>query len=120
MKGICLSIGLLTASLSYGQQKETVEQNDFLKYHYDSTVKSNWNPGLLKKINPATTTIINKDLRGQLSFTLANGDSVYQLPADRMPCVKPGNLYVYTMPVLTTKKEDANSGNAAPIPNPAN
>lgn len=115
MKGICLSIGLLTAGLSYGQQKEPIEQNDFLKYHYDSIVKSNWNPGLLKKLHQAPVTQVNSALRGQLSFTAANGDSVYVLPTDRMPCVKPGNLYVYTMPVLTTKKEAV-----APIPNPAN
>lgn len=120
MKGICLSFGLLTASLSYGQQKETVELNELLKYHYDSSAKSNWNPGLLKKLNQASLTQLNKDLRGQLSFTSANGDSVYVLTTDRMPCVKPGTLYVYTMPVLTTKKEEAIGANAAPIPNPAN
>lgn len=120
MKAIFLSIGLLTASLSYGQQKETVEQHDFLKYHFDSTAKKNWNPGLLKKRYTDAVAMANKDFRGQLSFTLANGDSLYQLPADRMPCVKPGNLYVYTMPVITSKKEDIKSANAAPIPNPAN
>lgn len=120
MKGVCLSIGLLTSGLVSGQQKETVDLNDLLRYHYVSAAKTNWNPGLLKKLSPVTVNPVNKDLRGQLSFTLSNGDAVYQLPTDRMPCVKPGNQYTYTMPVLTRKTEETVTANAAPIPNPAN
>lgn len=118
MKGICLGLGLLAASAVSGQQKETVEVKDLLHFRYDSSKKVNWKPPVLSRPGTADVLMLNKDLKGQLDFTLANGDQVYRLPADRMPCVKPGNQYYYTMPVRTDKTATA-TDKAGSIPNPA-
>ncbi len=118
MKRICFGLGLLAVTAVSGQQKETVEVQDLLHFRYDSTMKMSWTPRLLNK--PGNTIIpLNKELKGQFDFTLMNGDQVYRLPVDRMPCVKPGNQYYYTMPVRTEKVETAPDKPGA-IPNPVN
>ena len=80
------------------------------------------NISLQKQLNPAPKPIIqpeSKDLKGQLDYQLPNGDLVFRLPTDRMPCVKPGNQLLYTMPVLPYKKEQIQPEKPGSIPNPA-
>ncbi len=118
MKGICLGMGLLAVSAVSGQQKETVEVQDLLHFRYDSSMKMSWTPRLLNKPGNSSIIPLNRELKGQPDFTLLNGDQVYRLPVDRMPCVKPGNQYLYTMPVRMEKIETAPE-KAGTIPNPA-
>ena len=118
MKGICLGLGLLAVSAVSGQQKETVEVQDLLHFRYDSSMKMKWTPRILNKPGNSSITPLNRELKGQFDFTLLNGDQVFRLPADRMPCVKPGNQYFYTMPVRTDKIETV-SDKPGGIPNPA-
>lgn len=118
MKVHCHGLCVLAVSAASGQQQEPVEKQDLLHFHFDSTKKVNWKPPFLKSPGNAGMLPLNKELKGQLNFTLTNGDQVYQLPVDRMPCVKPGNQYVYTMPVRKEKTE-ITADKAGTIPNPA-
>ncbi|HOZ70122.1 MAG TPA: hypothetical protein PK328_12190 [Chitinophagaceae bacterium] len=124
MKVIFLSIGLLAVTSVAGQQKETIDLDELIRYRYDSSLhKMKWSSEFLQKqLNPApnpNTQPESKDLKGQLDYQLPNGDLVFRLPTDRMPCVKPGNQLLYTMPVLPYKKEQIQPEKPGSIPNPA-
>ncbi|MEI9807486.1 MAG: hypothetical protein WDO16_06135 [Bacteroidota bacterium] len=60
-------------------------------------------------ITPKQQLIAN----AKLLNTLPNGNKVYALPQDNMPCVVP-NVVEFNMPVVTPQKEEAYT-----IPNPA-
>lgn len=120
MKGLFLSIGVLAVSSAIGQQKETVNLDELIRYRYDSSLhKKSWSTNqFYKQLKPAIQPE-NTDLKGQVDYQLPNGDLVFRLPTDRMPCVKPGNQLVYTMPVLPYKKEQIQPEKPGSIPNPA-
>jgi hypothetical protein len=119
MKGRFLSIGLLAATLSSGQQKETVKVDELIRYRFDTSMKKQWTSGIFHKQLQRATHPENKELTGQLSYMLPDGDQVYRLPTDQMPCIKPGHQQVYTMPVLPNPKEQLQPGKTGNIPNPA-
>ncbi len=119
MKGIMLTIGILAATAASGQQKETADLNDLIRYRFDSSMKKHWSPGLFYKQLQRATQPESKELTGQLAYMLPNGDLLYRLPTDQMPCVKPGHQQVYTMPVLPNPKEQVQPGKTGNIPNPA-
>lgn len=120
MKGIFLSIGILAVTSVAGQQKETADLDELIRYRYDSSLhKKSWSTDFFKKQLNSATHPESKDLKGQLDYQLPNGDLVFRLPTDRMPCVKPGNQLLYTMPVLPFKKEQIQPEKPGSIPNPA-
>ncbi|MDP4265551.1 MAG: hypothetical protein Q8941_23705 [Bacteroidota bacterium] len=54
----------------------------------------------------------------KLEYTLSNGNKVYELPQDNMPCLVP-NMSSYNMPVLKPDMLQFNMPNAA-VPYPCN
>lgn len=93
--------------------------NELIRYRFDTSMKKQWSSGIFNKQLQRTTHPENKELTGQLSYMLPSGDQVYRLPADQMPCIKPGHQQVYTMPVLPYEKEQIQPGKTGNIPNPA-
>jgi hypothetical protein len=82
MKVIFLSIGLLAVTSVAGQQKETIDLDELIRYRYDSSLhKMKWSSEFLQKqLNPAPNPIIqpeSKDFKGQLDYQLPNGDLVF-------------------------------------------
>ena len=60
----------------------------------------NWSPQLIPQ--------------AKLLYTLSNGNKVYSLPQDNMPCVVPDMSQYNTMAMVTPEKNQYN------MPNPAN
>jgi hypothetical protein len=117
MKKTFLIFGLVAGITAAGQQKDMVDISGLVQQRIDAMMKQKSVDGLSFKQFPQHNPL-NKDFKGVLSYQHSNGDRVYCLPTDHMPCVKPGNLQVYNMPVIRNSKELLPPGETGAIPNP--
>jgi hypothetical protein len=117
MKKTILVIGLVAGFAAAGQQKDMVDISGLVQQRIGAMMKQKTVDGLLLK-QPHQDILLNKDFKGVLSYRLSNGDLAFRLPVDHMPCVKPGNLQVYNMPVIRNNKVLIQPGETNAIPNP--
>jgi hypothetical protein len=117
MKRTILVFGLAAGFAAAGQQKDMVDISGLVKQRIDAKMKQKTVDGLLLKQLPQVN-LLNSDFKGVLHYQLSNGDLAFRLPVDHMPCVKPGNLQVYNMPVIRNNKVLIQPGETAAIPNP--
>jgi hypothetical protein len=117
MKKTFLVFGLVAGFAAAGQQKDMVDISGLVQQRIDARMKQKTVDRLLLKHNPQDN-LLNKDFKGVLSYQLTNGDLAFRLPVDNMPCVKPGNLQIYKMPVIRNSKELVQPGETGAIPNP--
>jgi len=93
MKKIFLLFGFAAFCSASAQQKDVFD----IQKHLDNMIKDKKIPGAIFK--PLQKGDKFSDARfhhtfGQLSYSLSNGDKVYILSQDNMPCVVPGYKYV--------------------------
>ncbi len=117
MKKTILVFGLAAGFAAAGQQKDMVDISSLVQQRIDAMMKQKTVDGLLLKQLPQGN-LLNKDFKGVLSYQHSNGDLVFRLPVDHMPCVKPGNLQIYNMPVIRNNKVLIQPGETGTIPNP--
>jgi molybdopterin converting factor small subunit len=88
MKKVFLLFGISAFSAASAQQNDVFDVNkhvqDFLKKK--NGIQKNNTPSLFDNFY----TNGNTESPAKLSYTLSNGDKVYILPVDNMPCVVPG------------------------------
>jgi len=118
MKSICLAVGLIAASGVAAQQPDIADLNKLIRQRIEKSQLQESAGKFSLPVNP-NSFVASKELTGKPEFTLSNGDQVYRLPTDQMPCVKPGNQQIYSMPVLPNQKELIQPGRMGNIPNPA-
>ena len=117
MKKTFLIFGLVAGITAAGQQKDMVDISGLVQQRIDAMMKQKSVDGLSFKQFPQHNPL-NKDFKGVLSYQHSNGDLVFRLPADHMPCVKPGNMQIYNMPVIRNNKVLIQPGETGTIPNP--
>lgn len=118
MKSICLAIGLIAASGVAAQQPELADLNKLIRQRIEKSQQQESAGKFSLPVHP-NSLVAPKELTGKLEFTLSNGDQVFRLPTDQMPCVKLGNQQNYFMPMLPNPKELIQPGKTGNIPNPA-
>lgn len=118
MKSICLAVGLIAASGVAAQQPDLADLNKLIRQRIGKSQQQESAGKFSIPANPKIL-VVPKELTGKPEYTLPNGDQVYRLPTDQMPCVKPGHQQVYSMPVLPFHKELIQPGKSGNIPNPA-
>ena len=88
MKKVFLLFGVAAFGAASAQQKGVFDVNkhiqDFLKKKHG--IQKDSTPSLIDNFY----TNRNTESLAKLSYTLPNGDKVYILPMDNMPCVVPG------------------------------
>jgi len=122
MKTIFLVFGLFGCYAVSAQQKDLFDIEKHL--HKKSIEKKGTKHRLLQpdnfnnyksvpEKNPA-----NKSYTGVLSHTLPNGDKLYSLPTDNMPCVVPDMNQYKIMPNAGTSTKKVLQNHPGIIPNP--
>ncbi|MEI9945363.1 MAG: hypothetical protein WDN26_14245 [Chitinophagaceae bacterium] len=115
MKFILFTIAIATFSFASAQENKYPNLLQKKKSTYSELMKQNWKPETnttaLIELPPIT---IPEQLR-QNYYTLPNGNRIYALAQDHMPCIVPDISQYNNKMVIKSNK---NSGPAA-IPNPA-
>lgn len=119
MKKVFILAGIFLCGTAFAQQDD--KQNKITPYYYFFKQHDNIDSFRLKLDNgtpiPPNNSLI-LDLQGKYSHGLPNGDKVFLLPQDNMPCVVPGNQH-QSMPNITGPKDKiVNPPNPGHIPNP--
>jgi len=88
MKKILLSVSILAFSFASAQQKNLFD----IQKHIQGKIKEN----KLRSLAPKQSFLYPQSNHSQ-SYTLPNGNKVYTLAQDNMPCVKP-DMSQFNMP----------------------
>ena len=116
MKRIIFSVCFFMPLFCFSQQPKI---NQYQDKFYKDLLQKYQTPTPPGEFTDNLQSLLSK--QAQLSHMLPNGDKVYRLPIDNMPCIVPGkNNYNYNMPV-EKGKFDGSIPNAWPrqqlIPN---
>lgn len=123
MKTIFLLFGLFGCYGVSAQQKDLFDIEKHL--HKKSIQKKGTKHRLLQRDNFNNYKSVpeknpaNKSYTGVLSYTLPNGDKLYSLPTDNMPCVVPDMNQYNIMPNAGTSTIVILQNRPGIIPNPA-
>ncbi len=123
MKRILLLLGLIGGYAVAAQQKDLFDIEKHLQKKSIERTGKNHRLLLPDNFNNYKSVPekdpVNKSYTGVLSHTLPNGDKLYSLPTDNMPCVVPDmNLY-NIMPNAGTSTTIVLQNRPGIIPNPA-
>ncbi len=95
MKKIFLFLFILAYSFASAQQNEFFNIQKYMQKKQAESKKTQF------KIQPFTNNLITSfhpsSLQPQLMYELPNGNKVYALPQDHMPCIKP-DMSQFNMP----------------------
>lgn len=117
MKKIFLVFGIASFSSASAQQKDVFD----IERHLQKLTTEKKKPEVSLQRQPVFEF---RQLPPILLSTLPNGDRVMTLPGYNMPCVVPGNTYLYSTPNLTATSQPLLPGtykgnHPGAIPNPA-
>ena len=119
MKKILFILGIVTFSLASAQDNENPglkiipPKSKSVPFLFPNGIDTLWfhNSDVLNQ----TPQLIPQS---KLLYTLPNGNKVYSLPQDNMPCVVPDISQYNTMAMVTPEKNQYNMPNAANPPQP--